>query len=200
MVGRDIIGDVETHARLEGAGIEILAQRGDGGIGVGGGNAGIFHRAGQRVAGIQRDGAGFDARRGIGFGLVLGFRRGELGRDGGQLLAAAGAHQLEEQFIGQGGAAWRRRQRPGTGKVPIAIQAMAPATRMVSEAETSAQRPSVVASPAPGRLRAVAEEIARDWRRSAGPRRFLSFGSGDAPDPSPIEPAPANRPACDHYD
>ena len=54
---------------LQRMGIEILAHGGDDGVGVGGGNALIFHRARQRVAAIQRDGAGFLA--GIGVGLVL---------------------------------------------------------------------------------------------------------------------------------
>ena len=56
-----------------------------------------------------------------------------------------------------------------TGIMPIAIQAMAPATRAVMEVETSAQRPSVVASaalapPQPRLMRVVKRARCDVWR------------------------------------
>ena len=88
------IGDVDAHARLEGARVEVLAQRGDGGGGILGRNAAVLQCARQRVARIQRDGARLHTGIAVG---VIGFGRRRQLRH-----VAADLQQPQEQFVGEG--------------------------------------------------------------------------------------------------
>ena len=54
-------GEFETLPRMNAARIENLEERGDRGLRLGGGKARAGQRLGQRVAGSQRDGLGFDS-------------------------------------------------------------------------------------------------------------------------------------------
>ena len=101
--GGDRIGQIESLARLQRAGIEVLAQRGHHRIGVLCRDAKIFQHAGKGIAGVQRHGAAFHIGIGIGIvGIVC------------RALRLAGADQLHEQGVGQGGTA-RRDHRVADG-------------------------------------------------------------------------------------
>ena len=74
----DRIGEIETLAGLEPAGIEILAHGANHGIGVLGGDADILQHARERIARIQGHRALLDP--GIGIGIVgLSFCAGPCG-------------------------------------------------------------------------------------------------------------------------